>query len=124
MNARVRFREELDKRGVSAYRIVQETTGKVAPKAVYGLASGKAKRVDLDTLGAVAEALERVSGEPVNVTDLLELTPAPADPTPASEQAMLNASASDLKNALAELEAGENPDDLREWLNAFTEAAR
>jgi hypothetical protein len=80
MSIQVRFRQELNRRGISAYRIVQETKGRVNAKAIYGLArSEHVKRLDLETLAAVMAALEKVSGEPVALSDLLEVTPEASD---------------------------------------------
>jgi hypothetical protein len=80
MSIQVRFRQELNRRGISAYRIFQETKGRVNAKAIYGLArSEHVKRLDLETLAAVMAALEKASGEPVALSDLLEVTPEASD---------------------------------------------
>lgn len=75
MIVHIRLREELQRRSLSAHRLVQEAQGRITPEAFDALASGKTKRVDLETLGIVASALERASGQPVTATDLLEFQP-------------------------------------------------
>lgn len=80
MIVHIRLREELQRRGISAYRLVQVVQGRITPKAIYALASGKAKRIDLETLGVVATALERASGQPVTAADLLEFQSEPVEP--------------------------------------------
>jgi hypothetical protein len=45
MIVHIRLREELQRRGISAYRLVQAVQGRITPKAIYALASGKAKRM-------------------------------------------------------------------------------
>jgi DNA-binding Xre family transcriptional regulator len=76
----IRLREELQRREISAYRLVQAVQGRITPKAIYALASGKAKRIDLETLGVVATALERASEQPVTAADLLEFQSEPVEP--------------------------------------------
>lgn len=71
--ARVTFRELLDARGLTAYRVAAEGRGEVSRNAVYALARGEADRVDLGTLGKLAGLLERLTGERVAVSDLLTL---------------------------------------------------
>lgn len=71
--ARVTFRELLKARGLSAYRVAAEGRGTVSRNAVYALARGEADRVDLGTLGKLAELLERLTGERVTVGDFLTL---------------------------------------------------
>ncbi|CAN5560272.1 hypothetical protein BH24DEI1_BH24DEI1_04150 [soil metagenome] len=72
MDIRITLGDYLDAHNLSAYRLAQETSGKVARGSIYALARGEVKRVDLDTLGAVMETLERLTGEPVKFDDLLE----------------------------------------------------
>lgn len=71
--ARVTLRELLEARGLTAYRVATQGRGTVSRNAVYALASGKADRVDLRTLGKLAEVLERLTGERVTAADLLSL---------------------------------------------------
>ena len=69
--ARVTFRELLEARGLTAYRVMVEGRGEVSRNAVYALSRGDVDRVDLGTLGKLAGLLERLTGERVAVSDLL-----------------------------------------------------
>lgn len=71
--ARVTFRELLEARGLTAYRVALAGRGTVSRNAVYALARGEAERVDLGTLGKLAGVLEQLTGEPVAVAELLTL---------------------------------------------------
>lgn len=71
--ARVTFRELLEARGLTAYRVAAEGKGTVSRNAVYALARGEADRVDLGTLGKLAGLLEQLTGDRVTVGDLLTL---------------------------------------------------
>ena len=75
--ARVTFRELLEARGLTAYRVATEGRGTVSRNAVYALARGDADRVDLGTLGKLADVLERLTGDRVTVGDLLTLERTP-----------------------------------------------
>ena len=75
--ARVTFRELLEARGLTAYRVAAEGKGTVSRNAVYALARGEADRVDLGTLGKLAGLLEQLTGDRVTVGDLLTLERTP-----------------------------------------------
>ena len=62
----------LERHAISAYRVVKETSGQLAPNTVYDLARKPARRIDLRTVGEVVNALERITGSPVTINDLLE----------------------------------------------------
>ncbi len=62
----------LESRGITAYRLVKATEGRLAPATVYGLAARPAQRIDLATVGTVLEALSALTGSPVQVQDVLE----------------------------------------------------
>lgn len=62
----------LQRRGISAYRLVKATEGRLAPATVYGLASKPAQRIDLATVGTVLEVLSELTGSPVQFQDVLE----------------------------------------------------
>ncbi|MEW6422904.1 MAG: hypothetical protein AB1511_14470 [Deinococcota bacterium] len=61
----------------------QAVRGRVSANTVYTLARKPAQRIDLSTVGEVLEALGRLTGSPVSITDMLEevAPPAPA-PSP------------------------------------------
>ncbi len=122
MNVTVKLREYLDTHAISAYRVVQETHGRIAERTVYALARQGAKRVDLETLGEVIGALRRLTGKTVTPNDLLEVIEEPVQPDP--EEAWLTSSATDLKTLLEDVEKNEKPKDVAKWLNAFAQAAQ
>jgi len=62
----------LQRRGISAYRLVKATEGRLAPATVYGLASKPAQRIDLATVGTMLEALSELTGTLVAFQDVLE----------------------------------------------------
>ncbi len=62
----------LQRRGLSAYRLVKATEGRLAPATVYGLASKPVQRIDLATVGTMLEALSELTGTTVVFQDVLE----------------------------------------------------
>lgn len=72
MDIRLRLDDYLNSRDLSAYRLVQATKGRAAQGSIYALARGDLKRLDLNTLAAVIDALEQLTGERVSFDDLLE----------------------------------------------------
>ena len=125
MNVNVKLREYLDTHSISAYRVVQETHGKIAERTVYALARQGVKRVDLETLGEVIGALRRLTGQPVTPNDLLEVIEEPVQlEETIPEEAWLADNASSLKATLTELEANENPAQVRKWTAAFQQVAQ
>lgn len=122
MLIRVSLDRYLERHNLSAYKLANELKGRVAQGSVYAMTRSKTvKRIDLETLTGVMQALERMTGEPVTPNDLLEVV---QEPEPDPEQAWLDSSAADLKAALEEIEANENPDDVNAWVNAFEAVAR
>lgn len=122
MLIRVSLDRYLERHNLSAYRLANELKGRVAQGSVYAMTRSKTvKRIDLETLSGVLQALERITGEPVTPNDLLEVI---EEPEPDPEQAWLDSSTADLKAALEEIETNENPDDVTAWVNAFETVAR
>jgi hypothetical protein len=74
MTIRLNLNKFLETHAISAYRVVKETTGKLAANTVYDLAKRPAQRIDLETVGQVVTALERITGETITINDLLEIT--------------------------------------------------
>ena len=70
----------LDNNDLSAYKLVQ--AAKVSPTTVYALARGDHERVSLEVLDKVLAGLERLTGKPATLTDVLEREP---DPEPQEE---------------------------------------
>ncbi len=62
----------LKEHDISAYRLVQEVKGEVAPNTVYDLARAPAQRVNLRVVAKILEALSRVRGEKVSVLDVID----------------------------------------------------
>lgn len=77
MTLRLNLGRYLKEHDISAYRLVQEVSGKVAPNTVYSLARKPAQRIDLDTVAKILQALERVGGQKVEITEMLEDAPSP-----------------------------------------------
>ena len=115
---KLRLKEFLTANNLSTYRLEREVSG-VSRTSLYKLASGDTDGIRFPTLDAIIAALTKLTGNPVTPNDLLEVV---QEPNP--EQAWLNSSAADLKAALDDLESGENPTDVTEWLGAFEAVAR
>lgn len=77
MTLRLNLGQYLKEHGISAYRLVQEVQGSVAPNTVYALARKPAQRIDLGSVAKILQALARVRGEQVQITDMLEDLPEP-----------------------------------------------
>lgn len=121
MLIRVSLDRYLERHNLSAYRLANELKGRVAQGSVYAMTRSKTvKRIDLETLTGVMQALERITGETVTLNDLLEVI---EEPEPDPEQAWLDASASDLAANLAELEKDIPPEELKAWNEAFEKQA-
>ena len=73
MNIRLNLNKFLVQHAINPYRIVKETT--LAANTIYDLARKPAQRIDLATVGQVIVALEKITGQPVTINDLLETTP-------------------------------------------------
>ena len=80
MNIYVRLPEFLARHRVKPIAIVQAANGEASQGAIYALTRGDAKRVDLNTLAVVMDALERVTGKPVTFEDVLERREPQQDP--------------------------------------------
>ena len=90
MTLRLNLGQYLQRHQITAYRLVGEVRGKVAPNTIYALARKPAQRIDLNTVSEVLRALERLTGEKVIITEVLEEaqeTSAPASPDHAAHHA-------------------------------------
>lgn len=76
---RLNLGQYLKDHDITAYRLVREVQGQVAPNTVYSLARKPAQRIDLDTVAKILQALERVRGQKVEITEMLEEQPESAD---------------------------------------------
>lgn len=77
MDVRVTLNKYLVRHNLTAYKLSQQAKGKAAQGAIYALARGDTKRVDLNTLAVVIDALEHITGETVSFDDILERVPEP-----------------------------------------------
>ena len=57
--------------GLTAYRLVEASRGRLSRGTVYALARGNVSRVDLGTLSTVMTVLEELTGQEVQPNDLL-----------------------------------------------------
>ena len=73
--ARVTLKEACEARGVSVYQVAMSgyAQGTVDPGTVYRLARGDTSRIDLHTLATLAGILHTLTGQPVDVRELLVL---------------------------------------------------
>jgi DNA-binding Xre family transcriptional regulator len=110
-----RLRQYLDDHDLSAYRLVQEV--EASPTTLYALARGTHERISLEVLDKVITGLERLTGEPVEVGDILERVP---DPVPEDDQdALLASGTAGLGEALDDLECELPPGEVEAWLATF-----
>lgn len=77
MTLRFNLGSYLQRHQITAYRLVQEVEGRVAPNTVYALARKPAQRIDLNTVSEVLGALKRLTGQPVGLADVIEDMPEP-----------------------------------------------
>ncbi len=62
--------EFLNKHNITVYKLAKETT--IARNTLYNLTNKTPIRIDLETLNALIPALERMTGQRVELNDLLE----------------------------------------------------
>ncbi len=77
---RLHLKPFLERHHISAYQLVRATRGQLSEATVYGMARKPLQRIDLDSVGAVIDALETLVGEAVSLSDLIERTEAPINP--------------------------------------------
>lgn len=103
------------------HRLTQKQLADAAqmrPATINAIYKGRGERLELSTLAGLVTGLRRL-GADVNVGDLLEVV------EEQDETARWDASsAADLGRTLDELEADEDPEELRAWLSAFVQAAK
>ena len=71
VSVRWRLKEFLVEHNLSTYALAKEVSGHLSQKSVYNLA-GEPSSVNFETLNALLPALEKLTGEPVDISDLLE----------------------------------------------------
>jgi DNA-binding Xre family transcriptional regulator len=67
---RWKLKELLDRENVTAYQLVKQSG--LSTNTIYPLTRGEAKRVSLETLQTIVEALDGLTSKRVSVCDLLE----------------------------------------------------
>ncbi|MBI3961843.1 MAG: helix-turn-helix transcriptional regulator [Deinococcus sp.] len=70
---RVKLREYLDTHQLSAYQLAKEVEG-MSPKTVYAYAAGS-RQPSIENLEKLITTLRKLTGESVDVSDLLEYQP-------------------------------------------------
>lgn len=73
-----RLKEFLDEHGLSTYQLVDKAHGKLSRTGVYRLTDSDLSGVRFESLAAIIPALRELTGEEVQVGDLLEYTGPPA----------------------------------------------
>lgn len=71
-----RVPEILAQNNLSAGKLERELAGKVARNSVYSWTRGTVSRVDLDTLANVITALRKLTGQPLQIQDVMTYEPA------------------------------------------------
>lgn len=72
MTLKLNLGSYLERHNITAYRLVKEVEGRVAPNTVYSLARRPAQRIDLTTVGVLMKALEQLTGKKVEFSEMLE----------------------------------------------------
>lgn len=78
---RWKLNDYLEAHEISVYTLIQAS--QLSPNTVYDIARGKSKQARLETLGALLSGLRAVTKGPVELTDVLEYTPAETEAPPA-----------------------------------------
>jgi hypothetical protein len=68
---RLHLKPFLERHRISAYQLARATKGKLSESTVYSLSREPQRRVDLNSVGVVIEALEEMTGEDVTLLDLV-----------------------------------------------------
>lgn len=108
------LKDYLNRHEVTPYQLAKATG--LSVNTVYPLARGEAQRISLDTLQTVLDALDGLTGDRVELADLLERSQKPLD--------LAEAGLEDWAAALAEIDADVPPEELAAWNEAFERASR
>ena len=73
-----KLKEFLDEHGVTAYKLSQQSQGRLSQTGVYRLTAPDIKAVRLESLATLIPALRELTGEDVDISDLLEYVGPPA----------------------------------------------
>lgn len=80
-----RLKEFLNEHDLSTYQLVDKAHGKLSRTGVYRLTDDELKGVRFESLAAIIPALRELTGEDVQVSDLLEYVGSPPIPNPRRE---------------------------------------
>lgn len=74
MATRIKLKEVLDQQGLTPYAVAKASNGKVSKQGLYYILNAKTplKSIDLETIDAVIESIETLTGNKLSVCDLLE----------------------------------------------------
>jgi len=73
MRIKVRLNRYLSDHQITPFRLARQLLGTVSQMTVYSLCKAdEVQRIDLSTLAGVLHALRQITGEPVQIKDLLE----------------------------------------------------
>ena len=70
-----RLKDYLQQHNVTPYALAIKTEGKLSRNTIYSLVREQPQRLQLKTLDVLIPALTELTGEPVDVTDLLAYEP-------------------------------------------------
>jgi hypothetical protein len=125
MLIRLRFGELLRQRGITPNKLAVSSRG-LSRNTVYGLANPPKERVrvDLDVLANAMVALEKASGQPVSISDVLEVIeePEPLEEMDEETRAWMDAGLEDMAARLADIEKDVPPEKLAAWHKAMQKA--
>lgn len=68
---RWRLNEFLQEKGLSVYRLHAELSGQISRTGLYKITRGGTSGVDFASLASILSALERLTGEPIVLQDVL-----------------------------------------------------
>lgn len=77
-----KLKEFLDDHDLSAYQLIDKAHGKISRTGVYRLTDDELKGVRFESLAAIIPALRELTGEEVQIGDLLEYVGPPTTPDP------------------------------------------
>jgi hypothetical protein len=125
MNVRVSLDRYLRQNNLTAYRLSKEVAGKAAQGSIYALARGeKVKRVDLETLSEVMQALMRLTGQTVTPNDLLEVIEEPVSTEEIEAREWFDGAAIAMSDRLTEIEKDVPAEELTQWHESFKKAGK
>lgn len=88
---RWKLKEYLNQRGVSAYKLAERSNGRLSRTGIYRLTADDLKAVRFESLAVIIPALRELTGEEVQISDLLEYVPAPVEEMDEESRTWFNA---------------------------------